>query len=88
MKKGKRIAALIGVALLIGLYLMTFISSFMAKPYAGGLFMASLFCTVVVPILIYGFLIIYKQVHKGEGEEGISIRELKKRNKKMEKGKK
>lgn len=79
MKNLKRFVALFGVVLLVSLYIVSLISAIFAKPYANGLFMASLFCTIVIPILIYGFLIVYKQVHKEE--DGISIRELKKMNK-------
>ena len=79
MKNLKRFVALFGVVLLVSLYIVSLISAIFAKPYANGLFMASLFSTIVVPILIYGFLIVYKQVHKKE--DGISIRELKKMNK-------
>ncbi len=79
MKNLKRFVALFGVVLLVSLYIVSLISAIFAKPYANGLFMASLFSTIVIPILIYGFLIVYKQVHKKE--DGISISELKKMNK-------
>lgn len=80
MKKVKRILAILGVVLLLSLYVMSFVSSIFAKPYANGLFIASLYCTIAVPILMYGFMVVYKAVHKKE--EGISIKELKKKNKK------
>lgn len=79
MKNLKRFVALFGVVLLVSLYIVSLISAIFVKPYANGLFMASLFSTIVIPILIYGFLIVYKQVHKKE--DGISISELKKMNK-------
>lgn len=82
--KMKRIFAILGVVLLVSLYLLSLISAMFAKPYAGGLFMASLFCTIVIPILLYGFLAVYKYVHRKEENE-ISLHELKKQNKAYEK---
>ncbi|WP_066715323.1 hypothetical protein [Clostridium sp. Marseille-P299] len=81
MKNVKRVVALAGVVLLLSLYVVSLISAIFAKPYANGLFMASLFCTIVIPILLYGFLIVYRQVHKED--DGISIKELRKMNKEM-----
>lgn len=82
MKKAKRIFAIIGIVILASLYLSSIISAFLNKPYAKELFFASLFCTITVPILIYAFMIVFKAVHK---ENGISIQELKKQNKKFKK---
>lgn len=82
MKNGKRIAALAGVVLLVVLCIVFFVSAIFAKPESNGLFMASLYSMIAVPILIYGFLLVYKQVSKKD--EGISIRKLKKMNKELE----
>lgn len=80
----KRIFAVLGIVGLVGLYLLSFISAILAKPYAANLFMASIFCTMVIPIVIYGFLVIYRYVHRNE-ENSISLRDLKKQNKAYEK---
>jgi len=83
----RRILAIIGIVLLLSLYLSSLISAIFAKPYASGLFTASLFCTIVIPVLLYGFMLMYKVVHKGrpDGQEGendekttTSIRKFKK----------
>ncbi len=80
----KRIFAIIGVIILLALYLISFISAVLAKPYASGLFMASIFCTIVIPILMYGFLIVYRYVHRDD-KTSVSLKDLKKQNKEYEK---
>jgi putative hydrolase of the HAD superfamily len=66
MKNVKRIAAIIGIALIISMYVITLISSFLISKYTNALFLASLFSTLVVPVLIYAYLLIYKLVNKKE----------------------
>lgn len=83
MKKVKQIAAIVGVVLLVGMYLISLIAAITASEHAHALFLASVFSTIVIPILIYAFLMIYKLVHKKD--DGVSIRELKKMNKEYEK---
>lgn len=80
MKKAKQIAAIIGIILLLSIYIVTLISAITAKPYANSLFIACLYCTIVIPIVIYGFMVVYKAVHK-KNEDEIDIKELKKKNK-------
>lgn len=69
MNKVKRTAALIGVILILSMYVISLISAFFATEYSHGLFMASVFLTVVIPIMIYGFIEIYKLVHKNDKRE-------------------
>ncbi|MBO5198808.1 MAG: hypothetical protein J6B85_09875 [Lachnospiraceae bacterium] len=85
MKNGKRIAAIAGIAVLVLMYLLTLIAAITAKPYANGLFMASAVCTVIIPILLYGFIVIYKLVHKEDDENTMSLREFRKKKKELEK---
>ncbi len=49
----KRILAWIGIILLLGLYLATFITAFLHSPATAGMFWASLYCTILVPIIFY-----------------------------------
>ena len=56
----KRIFALIGVALLLAMYIATFIFAIMKSPVADGWFKASVFCTLTIPILLYGYQLVYK----------------------------
>ena len=69
MKKAKRIAALIGVILMVSLVLLTVISAFVATEYSYGLFMASIFSTIVIPIMIQMYIMIYRMVHKKKQTE-------------------
>ena len=66
MKKFKRLAALTGAVLLIILYACTLIFSLMDGALAAGLFKASIYCTVAVPVLLYAVMLIYR-VLKGRG---------------------
>ena len=68
MKNLKRILALLGVLLLLGLYAATFVFALMDSPAAGGWFKASLFCTIAIPVLIYGYIIVYRAL-KGRGAD-------------------
>lgn len=69
MKKVKRIAAMIGVILIASMYVISFVSALFASKYSNGLFLASIFSTVAIPIMIYAFITVYKIVHKDDKPE-------------------
>lgn len=58
MKKKKQILAWIGIILLIGLYLLTLILAVIGSEATQGLLMACIACTIVIPCLIYGMIVI------------------------------
>ena len=60
MAKTKRVLALIGVILLVGCYISTLVAALIGSKATEGLFMASLFCSIGLPIILYGYLIIIK----------------------------
>jgi len=62
----KRILALAAVVLLVLMYLSSFILALMNHPDSGKLLMASIVCTVFVPVLIHLFLMM-RNVRKGKG---------------------
>ncbi len=64
MKKSKRISAIIGIILLVSLYLCTLFSAIFGSPYANGLFLACIFSTFFIPVMIYAMMLIYRIVHK------------------------
>lgn len=64
MKKVKRIAALIGVIFLLSLYITTFIAAFTSSDHSMALFQASLYCTIIVPIMWYAYILIYRLLKK------------------------
>lgn len=60
MKKLKQIVALIGAALLIGMYVLTFILSLSQSPNADNMLMASIYCTILVPVFLYACVLVYR----------------------------
>ena len=52
----KRVAAIIGIVLLVALYVITFVSAFLGSEGAGRLFRFSLGMTIAVPIFIWIFI--------------------------------
>lgn len=69
MKKAKRILALAGVVLLVGLYLITLVLALMASPATKGMLMASIGCTIVIPCLIYAMMLIARVLDRRNSEE-------------------
>ena len=72
MNKVKRIAAIIGIVLILSMYVISFVSAIFASEHAAGLFMASIFCTVVIPIMIWFFIIVYQRVHREDDNSSSS----------------
>lgn len=64
MQKVKRILAWIGILVLGGLYLTTFVASIFQSEFSTNLFMASLYCTAIVPIMLYAYMLVYKVLKK------------------------
>lgn len=62
--KSKRTLALAAVILILALYAATVVFALIDSPLAQSLLMASLFCTVVVPAVLYGYLVILRYLRK------------------------
>lgn len=58
MKNLKRIFAWIGIIVLLGLYVVTFILGITGNASSKGMLMAAIACTVVVPCLMYVMLLL------------------------------
>lgn len=58
MQKLRRILALLGAVLLAGMYVAAFIFSLSADPNAKNMLMAAIACTVIVPCLLYGMMLV------------------------------
>ena len=69
MKKTKRILALAGVILLVGMYLLTLILAIMQNEFAQALFRASFACTFIIPVLLYAYMLFYRVNHKDQDED-------------------
>ena len=64
LDKMKRILALAGAVLLAGLYLITLILAFADPTASKDWLKASVVCTVVIPIFLYAYLLIYRYLTK------------------------
>lgn len=67
MKKTRQILAWIGIVLLIALYVSAMVLAFMGGEHARNMLGAAIFCTFVVPIMIWVYTFLYKVV-KGKKE--------------------
>lgn len=56
----KRIFAVLGIVLLLSMYVATFVFALMKSPVSTGMFKASIYCTITVPVLLYGYSLVYK----------------------------
>lgn len=64
MKKIKQIIAILGVILLFGMYGTTIIMSLMNSKHFFDFLMASIYATVVIPVLLWIYSFIYQQLKK------------------------
>lgn len=67
MKRIKRILAMIGIVLLVMMYLLTLLSAIFDTGSSMALFRVSVIGTVLVPILLWGYLVIYR-IAKGKDD--------------------
>ena len=67
----KRILAIIGALLLVLLYVLTFVFSRTDDPRTMSFFRAAVALTILVPVMIYGYQLVYRLVagNKKKGEE-------------------
>ena len=66
MKKLKRILAILVVCILVGLYISTLVFALIGSPQAINLLKAAVACTILLPILLYGYLLIYRLLKKND----------------------
>lgn len=69
MKKTKRILAIIGIVLLISLYVITIVLAVTDDPNTMNAFRASVYCTFLVPVLIWAYTFIYKLLKNNYGNK-------------------
>ena len=69
MKKAKRILALLGSIVLCLMYLSTLIFAVSDNPAAMGLFKLSIAFTILIPVLLYVFLLFYRLSHKNDDDQ-------------------
>ncbi len=56
----KKIAAIIGVAGLLLIYIATLISAIFTSPYTPQLFKACVYATIIIPVICYGYILMYR----------------------------
>lgn len=64
MKKTKQLFALLGICALVGMYLATFVCALSSSENFMGMLMASIYATIVIPVLIWAFTFISKLMKK------------------------
>ncbi len=79
MKKIKQIVAISGIVILVAIYAISLIASLSSWEYKNEIFKASLFCTIAVPAVIYGIIIVYKRIHKDD-KDNMTIKDMKELN--------
>ncbi|MBQ7563857.1 MAG: hypothetical protein IJT16_07690 [Lachnospiraceae bacterium] len=67
----KRILALAGVAVLVLMYVLTLIFALSGSENYFGMMMGSIAATIIIPIFLYAFLLVYKAVKRDPDEEEI-----------------
>lgn len=75
MKKAKSIICIIGAILLAGIYIITLIFSITDNTQAKSWLSASLYATVAIPILLYAFFLITKQLQDKKKEDAPDMEE-------------
>lgn len=71
MKRTKQIFAIIAVILLAGLYISTLVFALMDSPNAFDCLKASIYATIIIPIMIWAYTVIFKltKKHKEDNEK-------------------
>ncbi|MCI8635033.1 MAG: hypothetical protein HFJ05_05475 [Eubacterium sp.] len=62
MKNTKRIFAVLGVIVLIGMYLITLILALIDNPHTFDLFKISVGLTILIPVLLWIYIAMYRYV--------------------------
>ena len=68
MKKSKRLIALAGAIILIALYVSTLVFALIDHPACTGLLKASVAATILLPVLMYAFILVYRLTHKDDDQ--------------------
>lgn len=79
MKQIRRILAITGIVLLVSMYLITLLCAIFDTGNGMAMFKASVTCTILVPILIWGYTVIYR-LAKGRQEKELqeTLRQMEK----------
>ena len=67
--KAKRLLALLGAILLFAMYACTLISALMDHSATQGLLKASIACTIILPVLLYAYTLVYRVTRDTSGSK-------------------
>ena len=68
-KKVKQILAIIGIIVLVGLYVSTIVCALSSSDNFMNLLLASIYATVIIPVLIWAYSFIYKLLIKDQDND-------------------
>ena len=68
-KKVKQILAIIGIIVLVGLYVSTIVCALSSSDNFMNLLLASIYATVIIPVLIWAYSFIYKLLMKDQDND-------------------
>ena len=68
MKKMKQILALTGALLLFSMYAATLVLALIGSDRALTLLKAAIVCTVIVPVLLYAYILVYRVLKKDSSD--------------------
>lgn len=68
MKKTRQVLAILGVILLAGMYVSTLIFALIDHSRTLGLLKASIALTILVPVLLYAYTLIFKLTKKDDSD--------------------
>ena len=69
MKKIKRILAILGAIILAGLFISTIFGALSYNENYMDMIMASVYATVIIPVLIWAYSFVYKMVKKNHEQK-------------------
>ena len=69
MKKTKRVIALLGAIILFLMYACTLLFALIGHESAKELLMASIAATIILPVLLYGYLLVYRLSQKKDSAD-------------------
>lgn len=71
--KSIRVIAMAGIVLLVALYIITLIAALTTSPQAAGLFKACLGASILLPLVLWGYLriIVLVTAKKDKGEQDV-----------------
>lgn len=73
--KIKRLLALAGAVLLFAMYACTLIFAFTDHSAAKGLLKASIACTILLPVLLYAYTLVYRNIKNSSNHQNQDFRE-------------